>query len=265
MKIGTVTWSYIDSGKGDELWLAFHGYGQEAEVMLHFMETLRPNARILSFDLPLHGKTEMVYNVLSISNVSDLLSTVLRKEKANNCSLVGFSLGGKIVLKLVELAPGKLNQILLIAPDGLKINPLYWLVTNTFLGKEFFELIVRFPQPLLFTSRILAQLGLMNKKIDAFVFVQLNTRAKREKVLKTWVTFKKLTPSLKDVRNKIWRYQINPMLVFGIQDRVIHPRLAKKLSGTNCSTAQVVMLDTGHNLTTKEHALEMREQLSFKA
>lgn len=261
LKIGTVTWSYLDSGEGGELWLAFHGYGQEAEVMLHFMKTLRPNTRILSFDLPLHGDTEMVYTVLSISNISDLLGTVLRKEKAENCSLVGFSLGGKVVLKLVELAPVKINQILLIAPDGLKINPLYWLVTNTFLGKEFFELIVRFPQPLLITSKLLGKLRLMNKKVDAFVSAQLSTRAKREKVLKTWITFKKLTPNLKDVRNKIWRYQIKPTLVFGTHDRVIHPKLAKRLSGDNCSTAQVIMLDTGHNLITKEHALKVREMM----
>lgn len=264
LKIGSVTWSYLDTCDGDELWLAFHGYGQEAEVMLHFMRNLRPNARILSFDLPLHGETEMVYNVLSISNIADLVSNVLRDEKVENCSLVGFSLGGKIVLKLVEIVPGNINQILLIAPDGLKVNPLYWSVTNTVLGRELFELLIRFPQPILLPSKFLSKLGLMNKRVGLFVSSQLSTRAKREKVLRTWITFKKLTPKLKDVRNKIWRYQINPMLVFGTHDRVIHPKLAKKLSGDNCTTAQVVMLNAGHNLTTKEHALELVEKLDFK-
>lgn len=264
IKVGHVNWNYLDSETGDELWLVFHGYGQEAEMMFHFMKTLRPNARILSFDLPLHGKTKLTYNLLTISDIAELLSTVLRELGAKKCSLAGFSLGGKIVLKLVELTPGKIDQILLLAPDGLKTNPLYWFVTNTVLGKEFFELIIRFPQPVLYTSKILSALRLMNKKIDAFVSAQLNTRQKREKVLKTWITFKLLTPNLKDVRSKIWRYHINPMLVFGKHDRVIHPKLAKKLSGDNCSTAQVVMLDAGHNLTTKERALELGDKLNFK-
>jgi pimeloyl-ACP methyl ester carboxylesterase len=264
LKIGPVTWSYLDSGEGDEVWLVFHGYGQEAEVMLHFMKTLRPTARILSFDLPLHGETEMTYSVLRTSDISDLVGMALRESGAKNCSLAGFSLGGKIVLKLVELAPGTINQILLIAPDGLKVNPLYWFVTNTVVGRELFHLFIQFPQPLLFTSKLLSTLGLMNRKVDTFVTAQLSTRSKREKVLKTWVVFKQLTPDLKDVRNKIWRYQIKSNLVFGKRDRVIHPRLAKKLSGDNCSTAELFWLDAGHNLTTKEHALELKGQLEFK-
>jgi len=264
MKIGHVTWSYLDSGEGDEVWLAFHGYGQDADVMHHFMTNLRPNARILSFDLPLHGDTTMVYNLLTISDLADLLSTVLKETGREICSLVGFSLGGKVVLKLVELAPGKINQILLVAPDGLKTNPLYWLVTNTDVGKELFQLIIRFPQPVLYASKFLSKLGLMNRKVNEFVSAQLSTRAKREKVLKTWITFKRLTPNLKDGRNKIWRYHIHPMLVFGTRDRVIHPKLAKKLSGDNCSTAQVVMLDAGHNLITKERALELVGELGFR-
>ncbi len=264
LKIGRTTWSYLDNGDGDELWLAFHGYGQEAEIMLHFMRTLRPDARILSFDLPLHGETELQNSVLTISDLAELASTIIRENGSQKCSLAGFSLGGKIALKMAELAPGKIDQLLLIAPDGLKVNPLYWLVTNTSLGRELFELVIRFPQPLFFLSKILSKLGLMNKKVDAFVSAQLSTRTKRERVLKTWIMFKRLTPNLKDVRNKIWRYHINPMLVFGTRDRVIHPKLVKKLSGNNCTTAQVIMLHSGHNLTTKEHALELRNQLNFK-
>jgi pimeloyl-ACP methyl ester carboxylesterase len=259
LKIGPVNWSYLDSGEGDEVWLVFHGYGQEAEVMLHFMKTLRPTARILSFDLPLHGVTEMKNSVLRVSDISDLIGMTLREIGVKNCSLAGFSLGGKIVLKLVELAPGNINTILLIAPDGLKVNPLYWCVTNTIVGRELFHLFIQFPQPLLFTSKLLSTLGLMNKKIDTFVSAQLSTRSKREKVLKTWVVFKQLTPNLKEVRNKIWRYQIKPTLVFGKRDRVIHPKLAKKLSGENCSTAELIWLDAGHNLTTKERALQLKE------
>lgn len=264
LQIGRTRWSYLDSGKGDELWLAFHGYGQEAEAMFHFMQTLRPQARILSFDLPLHGQTEMKGRYLTISNVADLISTVVREHDVSSCSLAGFSLGGKIVLKMIELAPGRINQALLIAPDGLKVNPLYWLVTNTLAGRELFGLIIRFPQPVFLLSRLVSSLGLMHKKVHEFVTFQLDTKPKRERVLNTWIMFKMLTPNLKDVRNKIRRYQIHPMLVFGTNDRVIHPKLAQKLSGKNGKSSQVVLLQSGHNLTTKVHALRLQNELQFR-
>ena len=264
LKIGPVTWSYLDSGEGDEVWLAFHGYGQEAEVMLHFMKTLRPSARILSFDLPIHGGTEMKHTVLRPSDISDIVGWAIKKTGVQQCSLAGFSLGGKLVIKLVELAPGNINQVLLIAPDGLKVNPLYWLVTHTIIGRELFHFFISYPQPILLTSKFLSKSGLMNKKIDAFVSAQLDTRSKREKVLNTWVGFKQLAPNLKDMRNKVWRYHIKLTVVFGTRDSVIHPRLAKKISGDNCSSADLIWLDTGHNLTTKEHALNLKDQVEFK-
>jgi pimeloyl-ACP methyl ester carboxylesterase len=264
LTVGLVDWSYLDNESGDELWLAFHGYGQEAEVMLHFMSNLRPNARILSFDLPLHGETTITKKQsISASDVGELIVFAMQAVGAKKCSLVGFSLGGKMVLKMVEVAPVKIERILLIAPDGLKINPLYWFVTNTIVGQLLFEFVIAYPQPFLGTSRLLAKLGLMDKKIDQFVTAQMGTHAKREKVLKTWITFKNTTPSLDRVSKCIWRYQIKPTLVFGKRDRVIHPKLAKKLSGENCKTAEVIMLDAGHNLTTKEIALTLKNQVNF--
>lgn len=267
LKIGQVIWSYLDNESGDELWLAFHGYGQEAEIMHHFMQSLRPNARVLSFDLPLHGKTEvsgkfnLTKNVLLTSDLADLLGRVLRENAAKNCSLIGFSLGGKLVLKLVELVPGKIDRIVLIAPDGLKTNPISNFATNTALGRACFRLVINFPQPFFAVSKMLSTSGLMHKKIHDFVTDQMGTKAKREKVFNTWQMFKQTKPDLKDVRSKIWRYHIRPTLVFGKRDRVIHPKLAKKLSGDNCTTAEVIMLDVGHRLLTRENAELLRGKI----
>lgn len=262
LKVGQVDWSYLDTETGDELWLTFHGYGQEAEVLHHFAKTLKPDARILSFDLPLHGNTTIKKDKsLGIGDVGELMGVAMREVGASRCSLIGFSLGGKIVLEMVELTPGKIDRILLIAPDGLKTNPLYWLVTHTLLVRSLFRLVILFPQPFFAISRLLAASGLMNRKVDEFVRSQMGTREKREKVLKTWMTFKHIRPSLDQVRKRIWRYKIKPTLVFGTKDRVIHPKLAKKLSGENCKTAKLIMLDAGHNLTTKEIALQLKDQI----
>ncbi|MDP6909350.1 MAG: alpha/beta hydrolase, partial [Flavobacteriales bacterium] len=249
----------------DELWLAFHGYGQEAEVMQHFMQSLKPNARILSFDLPLHGKTEvrskfqLTKDQLQTSDLADLVGRILRENTSKRCSLAGFSLGGKLVLKLVELVPGKLDSLLLVAPDGLRMNPFYNFATNTMFGRAAFRLIIKHPGPFFGISKMLSHSGLMHRKVHEFVANQMGTRKKREKVYNSWQMFKNVTPILRDVRSKIWRYHIKPTLVFGKHDKVIHPRLAKKLSGTNCTTAEVIFLNTGHRLLTKENAEILRK------
>lgn len=262
LSTGPVTWSYLDSGEGDEVWLTFHGYGQDAEVMQHFMKSFRPNARVLSFDLPLHGQTTVKKRkALGVGDLAELQGKALQETGASKCSVLAFSLGGKLALKMVELVPAKLDRIVLIAPDGLKTNPLYWFVTNTLLGRWVFQFFIVFPQPLLLTSKLLAVTRLMNPKIHDFAASHLKTRKRREKVLDSWMMFRHIKPPLDQVRKKIWRYRLKPFLVFGKRDRVIHPKLSKKLSGENCKSAEVIMLDLGHNLTTKEVALEIKEQV----
>lgn len=262
LQTGPVTWSYLDSGEGDEVWLTFHGYGQEAEIMQHFMKSLRPNARVLSFDLPLHGNTTVKKRKsLGVGDLAELLGKALQETGAKSCSVLGFSLGGKVALKMVELVPVKMERIVLIAPDGLKTNPLYWLVTHTLIGRWIFELVILFPQPLLGISKLLAASKIMNPKVHEFVTAQMGTREKRQKVLDTWMMFRHIKPTLDQVRKKIWRYRLKPTLVFGKRDWVIHPRLAKKLSGNNCKSAKLVMLDAGHNLTTKRIAEEIKNEI----
>ena len=262
LRTGPVEWSYLDNGEGDEVWLTFHGYGQEAEVMHHFMKSFRPNARILSFDLPLHGQTTVKKRkALGVGDLAELQGKALMETGASRCNVLGFSLGGKLVLKLVELTPAKLDRVVLIAPDGLKTNPLYWFVTSTLIGRWIFQLFIIFPLPLLFTSKLLALTRLMNPKIHDFAASHLKTRTRRQKVLDSWMMFRHIKPALDQVSKRVWRYRLGLYLVFGRKDRVIHPKLAKKLSGANCRSAEVIMLDLGHNLTTKEVALEIQDQI----
>ena len=97
LKTGPVTWSYLDNEKGDEIWLTFHGYGQDAEVMQQFMKTFRPNARVLSFDLPLHGNTTVKkQKPLTVGDLAEVLGGALREAGGKSCSVLAFSLGGKM-------------------------------------------------------------------------------------------------------------------------------------------------------------------------
>lgn len=261
LAIGKVNWSYLDTETGDELWLTFHGYGQEAEVMHHFARTLRPNARIISFDLPLHGKTTVSGNAISNPDMEELISHITWKAGFSRCSIVAFSLGGKLLLKAIDLTPGKIERVLLVAPDGLRVNPIYHFATHTAIGRMLFMLMINNPAPLFGICSLLSSIGLMDKRIDSFLRAQMGTLEQRQKVYATWQMFRNMVPDLVEVRKKIFRYNIKPYLVFGTQDRVIHPKLAKKLSGPNCKTAEVIMLEAGHNLTTKAHALEIRDMI----
>jgi pimeloyl-ACP methyl ester carboxylesterase len=263
IQVGKAKWSYVETGEGDDLWISFHGYGQSGEVMAHFMRHFRPESRGIHFDLPHHGETHLNKESLKPAELGDLLSQVLRSENASRCSLLAFSLGGKVALKLVELMPGKIEAIILIAPDGLKINPLYRFTANTKAGKWLYGRVIANPKRLLSATRLLANARILDRKIEQFIFHQLGTRENRQKVYDVWRAFRLITPDLQDIRSKIHRYNINTLLVFGKHDRIIHPSLAKKLCSTDDEKMRVLLLDKAHNLITTQVAMELRERLSL--
>lgn len=256
--VGKATWSYVETGQGDDLWVTFHGYGQSAEVMAHFMHHFKPNVRSIHFDLPHHGDTFLGKESLKPSELGDLISHILKVTQQKKCSILAFSLGGKPALKLVELAPGRISEMILIAPDGLKINPLYRFTANTEIGKYLYGRVITNPSRVLGTAKILANMRLLDAKIEVFIRQQLESRTNRERIYKVWRAFRLITPDLVDIRSKIHRYHIKMTLIFGKHDKIIRPSLASKLEGISDGKVHVILLDKAHNLTTTSVAEELR-------
>ena len=256
--VGKANWSYVETGQGDDLWVTFHGYGQSAEVMAHFMHHFRPNVRTIHFDLPHHGNSVLGKESLKPSELADLIGHLLKVTEQKKCSILAFSLGGKLALKLVELTPGRIVEMVLIAPDGLKINPLYRFTTNTQLGKYLYGRVISNPSRVLGAAKILANLRLLDSKIEVFIRQQLESRTNRERIYKVWRAFRLISPDLVDIRSKIHRYHIKTTLVFGKHDKIIRPSLARKLDGISEGKVHIILLDKAHNLTTTSVAEELR-------
>ena len=148
--------------------------------------------------------------------------------------------------------------MILIAPDGLKINPLYRFTANTEIGKYLYGRVITNPSRVLGTAKILANMRLLDAKIEVFIRQQLESRTNRERIYKVWRAFRLITPDLVDIRSKIHRYHIKMTLIFGKHDKIIRPSLASKLEGISDGKVHVILLDKAHNLTTTSVAEELR-------
>ncbi|MFT5280278.1 MAG: hypothetical protein ACI9P8_001918, partial [Bacteroidia bacterium] len=160
-----------------------------------------------------------------------------------------------------ELSPGKVERMVLIAPDGLKLNRFYLFATRTKLGNFLFRRAMKDPSRLLSICSIAVKLNLMDERILTFYQNQLSKPETREMIYGSWQAFKNINPNLIQIRKNIFRYKIKTELFFGKHDRVIHPRLAKKLSGVNGKTSTVHFLDRGHDLTSSEAAQKIKNLL----
>ncbi len=113
---------------------------------------------MIAIDFPFHGKTvwkegliftpEMLLEILTQIEAS----LPIKKEKI---SLLGFSMGGRAALSLMPVIAQQMEKMLLIAPDGLKLNFWYWLATQNKLGNQFFKYIMQHPGPMFNVLKLL--------------------------------------------------------------------------------------------------------------
>jgi pimeloyl-ACP methyl ester carboxylesterase len=173
---------------------------------------------------------------------------VTRHTLAGPWGLIGYSMGGRIVLQLAENHPGSIGKLVLLAPDGLKVNIWYWVATRTTLGNLLFRRTMRWPGWLFLLLRISHALRLVNPSIYKFAVHYIDDRTVRHDLYTRWTAMRKFRPNLEKIPGIIRNYQIPVTFVYGRYDRIIHWRKGKEFQNRGSGRSRLILLDTGHQL-----------------
>ncbi len=99
---------FKDEGKGNVIVL-LHGFLESLEVWDEFSNSLSNNFRVISIDLPGHGKTEIIDKVHSMDLMADCVKAVLDNLKIEQCVMIGHSMGGYVTLSFAKKYPDLLK------------------------------------------------------------------------------------------------------------------------------------------------------------
>jgi pimeloyl-ACP methyl ester carboxylesterase len=256
---------YIVIGTGPRPMLAFHGFGKDAEMFKVLASSVGKYYTIYSFNLPFQGNSVVSENLVKNGIKPELLKKFIKEfletVSADKVSLMGYSIGGKIVLKLIEIMPESIDDVFLFAPDGIKLSAWYKLVTHTRIGNTLFLRMMKFPERYLKILSGLEKIRIVHPRTANFVRGSLDTDEKRKLVFKTWLCLRKLDPAIKIVQELIGRYKINSHLFFGKFDKVIPSSLGIRF-GEKCSSASVHILESGHELVKEKTNAILNQILS---
>lgn len=146
ISLGTNQLYYVKTGIGKRLLVAFHGYGNDAYLFTPFNKYLEQDFTIISIDLPHHGKSVWPDKIqFGKKELISLITTIKTDMGVEKVSLMGYSLGGRVCLTAVELMPEIVDKVLLMAPDGLVVNPFYYFATRNYIGRKLFKGFVTKP------------------------------------------------------------------------------------------------------------------------
>jgi len=186
----------------------------------------------------------------------------LRQEKIESFVVVGFSLGGKFAHATLESFSNNVKKIILLAPDGIKTDLWYSLVTYPILIRHLFKSTVLKPGRFFTIAQYFQRIGLVNKGLLRFAESQMDTEEKRRRVYYSWVYFRHLKFNVSEIAALLNRHRIPLLLIVGKYDKVIPAenmdRLVRRLD-----QKQFEVIEAGHNdvienaipFITKENSL----------
>jgi pimeloyl-ACP methyl ester carboxylesterase len=238
-------------GTGGRLLLCFHGYGESAASFAFLEEALGQDFTLLAVDLPYHGKTE--WNEGYYLAPRDLLSVLQEIAAAlsggsDGWWCMGYSMGGRVALQLLELAPEKIKRLVLLATDGLQMNPWYWLATQTRVGNRFFRWTMKRPAWLFFLLRTGDALRLVNPSVYKFTAHYVDDERVRQILYARWTTMRGFKPDLPAISKLISTHHIPIALLYGSYDRIIRWERGERFRKHNVSYCKLTLLQAGHQL-----------------
>ena len=251
---------YTRCGQGSDWLFCFHGYGEDAASFSIFHKLLADQYTLIAIDLPFHGKTDWQEGLLL--EPADLIFIINQIKTASQpISLIGYSMGGRVALQLLQLIPEQITQLLLVAPDGLHKNKWQWFSTRTFIGKRLFAYAIKNPEWLLTIVDLAGKMSLYDKNLLKFIHYYLDEEGQREILFRRWTTMRKFRPVKDLLKKNIQAYQISVNLLFGKYDKVILTKHGRAFNNHLEKYIKVIEIDAGHQLMKEKYALIMASLL----
>lgn len=242
-------------GHGSRALLAFHGYGQSSAYYEPMEKALGNDYTIYAFDLFFHGRSQLNKRDMPLQKdfLKELIEHFLRKQQLENFSLMGFSMGGKFALTLVECMPERIEELFLIAPDGIKTS--FWYNIATYPGwlQQLFKRTVVKPELFFGLLRMLDKYNMVHKSMLRFASYQMDSTSKRLRVYRSWVGFRDLNFDIRKIVQLLNRHQVAVTMFLGEYDQIIAPKRVGVFVDA-LEKGELVVLKTGHSYLLQDVA-----------
>ncbi len=255
--------NYYRFGSGLALAICFHGYGEDGRLFSFLEKYAGEIYTFYSLDLPFHGKTEWNEGLMFTANdLQQIVIGIIKTDQPNfssneSLTLLGFSLGGRVALSLYQEQPQTIKKILLLAPDGLKVNFWYWLATQTLIGNQLFFFSMKNPGWFLGFLRAANKLKLVNASVFKFVNYYIANKEARLHLYQRWMCLRRLKPDSLRIKNYIRQYRTKTKLIYGRYDRIILPVRGEKFRDGIEEFCTIDVIDSGHQVVHENHVEQL--------
>ncbi len=247
-------------GHGKRLLIALHGFGDQASIFHKLEPALATHFTTYAIDLPFHGQTQWANTSYTDQDIFRLLQLIAKQEQRNTFSLMGYSLGGRIVLRLLPDFLPRLERIFLLAPDGLRTQGMTSVTRTPVWLRLAAKRALHHPKWLLSLTTILYRRGLLGLFPYRFVQTHLANPNRQARLFGTWLSLDGFRVHPWQIHQLLDENQLPTDFYFGQHDPIIRPASAATLA--DLPNVNIHIVETGHQLVGTQVRDLLWQQLS---
>ncbi len=251
---------YSKIGNGNQILLAFHGFGQDKNFFNSWRKKLGDKYTIYAFDLFYHGESHRQYKKLSKQEWKDHIIKVIEKEGIEQFTLLGYSLGGRFAVATALSFPNMTKEIILIAPDGIYLTIWFKLATTPIVRSAFKYMMLN-PDKLEKWIRFNDKVRIVNKYIADFIRKEMGTPESRKRVYISWNYFKSIGYKRGKLIALFQKHTFKRRIILGSKDYVIKPKSILPII-EKMGNFEVTILDKKHHQLLDEDTVNLIRQYS---
>ena len=130
-------------------------------------------------------------------------------------------MGGRFALATVEAFAERIEELILLAPDGITEDPKYILATRYGFTRKIFKSIIQNNERYHSFAKLLARTGIVHKKVVKFAKMMVDSPQKQEQLYRAWVGFHELRFDIKKLTQLINNQEITIKLFMGKYDKLL--------------------------------------------
>ncbi len=234
-------------GKGSKLLIAFHGFGNDAAIFAPIAQLLEEEYTIIAIDLPGHGLSRWTDAYFRKKDLMAIVQGIRNDFGVEKFSLLGYSLGGRVCLNIAEQQPNWIENLVLLAADGLEKNYWYQIATRNPIGKVIFKSMMQRPEQWLNRVDFLRKYKIIDESRFKFAKINLTDEKVRHQLSYVWPVTSKLVVNIAAIKWNLNKYKIETHVFMGKHDRIFPPVQGERFV-KNLKTAHLHIMDSGHNL-----------------
>lgn len=112
--------AYIDEGSGDHTIVFVHGLATYGRSWRYQIDELKNHYRCIAIDLPGNGYSDRGKHDYSMHFFAGCVYDFMQQLKLQNVILAGHSMGGQVVMRLLQEVPDATSKLILCAPAGFE-------------------------------------------------------------------------------------------------------------------------------------------------